>query len=463
LPVSWYRGTLSRERGQHYRIGFPYAKPSEAYKEAWVDLSPSHVVGFREVYFENERFALAPEDIGPKILDRLDSRGCTGRLWQWGEGREIIDRRSGRLTAQGRSMQLALVLATFAEDATRTNAPLLLCSAAIDHPFGHPPFQGARIIPYADADHVRQDLLGKFLCAQRAGAIALALPHRDALLLQEALLQQGQDLPLLKLDQWRKPPQELSLLALMEGDLPQLASLLGCASQNFTLAARKAWPWGRLLAGGLLLGLMATLWLVHQSHEKTKAFLRHRRELLTNIYAPSGASIHRRLRDDCLKEFLILERQQNGQQALQNSGRSYEQTSERIDLKEVVLQQADLHLCDLSNINFLNAQLQQSNLNRTNLQGSYCKLAQFQNSHLYKANLRYTVLSYANFEGANLHGTDFSHAVGLELALLKGSRYDAGTLWPEGWNSEMLFKMGAVLDETKTTPVFVRPEQSSSR
>ena len=447
---------------QRYRIGFPYAKPSDDYKEAWVELSPQHVAGFREVIFEHERFSLAPEDIGPKILDRCDTKGCTGCLRQWGSGREILDRRSGRLTAQGRSMQLALVLAAFADTVPPGNAPLLLCSGAIDHPFGHPPFQGARITPYADPEHVLQDLVGKFRCAQRAGATALALPQRDATLLQRTLLQQGENVTLLKLDQWHQPLLELSLISLAEGDLPQLASTLGCARQHFTLAQAKAWPWGKLLAGVTLVGLLVTLWIVRTIHEKKEAFLRHRRELLTNIFAPSEANIHRRLRDDSLKEFLVLERQENGQRTLQNN-RRYEEDQERIDLKEVILTQADLHLCELSNVNFLNAQLQQANLNRSNLQGSYCKAAQFQGSHLYKANLSYSVLSHANFERANLRGTNFSHAVGLDLAKLASAQYDASTIWPEGWTRDILVQKGAVYDEREATPVFVRPEQNLAR
>ena len=447
--------------GALYRIGFPFAKPSEDHQEAWVELAPSHMAGFREVYHEEQRYALAPEDVGPKILDRLEGRGCVGLLHQWGEGKGILDHRSGRLLGQGRSMQLALVLAVFADP--QGDAPLMLCSGAIDHPFGHPPFQGARIMPYADGKIVEADLLAKFRCAQCAGAVALALPMRDAMILKEALSQNGETVSVLKAEQLKSPPQSLSLVALSDGDLAKFASVMGIANGHFTVAVKTSWPWGRVLAVGAAVTFLISLWIIRQSAERAEAFLKHRRELISKIYSTEEGSIHRRLRDECLKEFLLLERQENGQKTLQNESRSRRSYDERIDLKEVQLSLADLHRCDLSNINFLNADLSEANLNRSQLQGCYFKGTQFKGAHLYMADLSFSVLSNANFESANLRGADFTGTVGLDLASLRGASFDERTIWPNGWDEKRLAAKGAILLSTESAPVFDGPEKTYSR
>jgi uncharacterized protein YjbI with pentapeptide repeats len=251
-------------------------------------------------------------------------------------------------------------------------------------------------------------------------------------------------------------------VALSHGDLPALASALGMVQHHFSVALKKSWPWGKALAIGAGLVCLISIWMVRQNSERAAAYLKHRRELLSNIYATKDGHIHRRLRDECLKEFILLERQENGQKTLQNSGQR-EAQEERIDLKEVLLYQADLHRCDLSRVNFLNAELSEANLNRTDLQGSYCKRVQFQKAHLYMANFSFSVLSHANFEGAKLSGTNFTGTVGLELAKFNEAEYDERTIWPEGWGLKELSAKGAIFTETKETPVFNGPDDNTSR
>jgi uncharacterized protein YjbI with pentapeptide repeats len=101
-------------------------------------------------------------------------------------------------------------------------------------------------------------------------------------------------------------------------------------------------------------------------------------------------------------------------------------------LPSVDLRGADLGLCNLSAAQLSLADLRGARLTEANLTGAA----------LTSADLRGTVLTLANLGGADLRGADLRRAdltgADLRAALsgvkLSGARYDATTLWPEGFD-----------------------------
>ena len=442
-----------------WRIAFPYSRPGEDYRGAWVELAPSSHPGFREVICEGERFRIPREDVGPRILDRLEGKGCVGLLHQWGEGREILDRRGGTVCGQGSSMQLALVLSAVCGNETPPAGPLVMISAAVDHPFGSPPFLGARAVPYAEASRVESDLLDKYETALQAKASALVLPKRDAQLLSKILEEnKGEAMPVLGVGELSEQSSRTVLVGLNPEEVSVLAGKLGAPSSRFAVAQEPKGVNKAVLISGLLIAILVSLFLWWKAAEEQRLEhqqLKRRRELIANIFSAPG-EIHRRLRDESLIEFLEIERQRR-----EDEVGSRGESIERVDLKEVYLEGADLHRVDLSDINFLKADLREVNLNRSVLMRSYFKGANLSGAHLYRADLRFAVLPLANLSNANLRQANMRECVGLESANLKGAQYDDNTRWPESMSRDLLLKKGAVYKASSDQPVFVWPGNKS--
>jgi hypothetical protein len=438
-----------------WRIGFPYSRPSQDYKGAWVELTPSSHPGFREVISAGERFRIPQEDAGPRILDRLEGKGCVGLLHQWGEGQEILDRRGGTVCGQGRSMQLALILSSVGEVESPSEAPLVLISAAVDHPFGAPPFMGARAVPYAEASRLEGDLVDKYETAVQAGASTLVLPKRDANLLVRVLGEKSvATVKVKRLVDLEEYPSSPLIIGMESDEVGELAVQLGVPHTRFQAPSKPKsqarWAGVIVLMVGLL-GLGISFWQQHRLEALQSDQLQRRRELIANIFSEPD-SIHRRLRDESLIEFLEIERHRR-----EPGYREEEEDAERIDLKEVALEGADLHSKDLSDINFLRADLRRVNFNQSNLSRCYFKGADLSGAHLYQADLRYAVLPLANLSRTNLRKTDLRHCVGLEIANLKGAQYDDDTQWPKGMDLKVLKEKGLVYRSSKAKPVFIWP------
>jgi uncharacterized protein YjbI with pentapeptide repeats len=110
-------------------------------------------------------------------------------------------------------------------------------------------------------------------------------------------------------------------------------------------------------------------------------------------------------------------------QALQQN-----QSLAQTNLQGINLSQMDLSGIDLSGANLIGANLSQANFQGANLQGVDLRRANLRDANLSGANLQESYLFRANLQGCNLVDAN------LIEAKLKFARYDAHTLWPEGFN-----------------------------
>lgn len=206
------------------RIGYPYAcSTPQDVREAVVILSPSDYPGFSDVVVGNEKYQIVETDTAAHILDSLP-RGVYGKLMEAQDNRKSIARR-GRIIGQGSSMQLALVLAVFSKRVSG-EAPLVLCSAAVDHPRGAPKFVDAVVKTYCSEEVAKESLLRKYEAAVFSQAVALVLPKRDAEILAQCL--QQENFPLAALQQKISTAQDSpAIVGLEENQLPQLAKIIG--------------------------------------------------------------------------------------------------------------------------------------------------------------------------------------------------------------------------------------------
>jgi len=110
---------------------------------------------------------------------------------------------------------------------------------------------------------------------------------------------------------------------------------------------------------------------------------------------------------------------------------------QRLELSWAKLSGADLTGADLTGADLTGANLRKANLTGADLTGTNLRLtnlwkanligADLTKAYLTKADLRLTNLWKANLEEADLTGAN------LRGAKLRGAKYDASTLWPDGF------------------------------
>lgn len=225
------------------RIGYPYAvsDPCEE-REAVVILQPHHYPGFSCVYKNEQKCQLVASDPGPQILNHIVRKGVCGYLIEPDDKRESIAV-NGRITGQGTSMQLALVLAVFAKyDREWSSLPLILCSAAIESPAGARDFIDATIETYCRDEEVLIGLIRKYSAAKMAKAAALVLPDRDAKILCNEIGKHCYSLSelthiLLEKHSCNCP----KIIGVKQQQLPQLAKNLGIRCSHYQQQTFKKW------------------------------------------------------------------------------------------------------------------------------------------------------------------------------------------------------------------------------
>ncbi|BBM82352.1 hypothetical protein [Candidatus Uabimicrobium amorphum] len=240
-----------------YRIGYPYANPSpEKLRDVVVVLEPNNYAGYREVRDSNHNIYVLPSsDPGPPILN-LCHHGVSGTIIEQNDHSKTSIAQNGRINGAGVSMQLALVLAAFAqyEHNKAQNLPLVLLSAAIAKPIGAPPFLDATIKTYCDANEVEEDIIKKYNAAKMAKAVALVLPTRDAHILSQKLQQKVNDITIFRQQLSNEKP---CIVAADDVSLPQLAAHLGICKFHYT-SSKKRTSLSRKLVQSLLITFAAT-------------------------------------------------------------------------------------------------------------------------------------------------------------------------------------------------------------
>ncbi len=214
-----------------FRIGYPYDNPDpEKIKDSVVVLKKSEYRGFRCVYCKKEKYTLPEKDAGPKILQGYTGDGLVGELIESDDNRRSIAR-EGKIHGEGKSMQLALVLAACAVYGQEPidQLPLLLFSAAIALPPSEP-FLDATIKTYARTEEMLPCLIHKYHAAQMAKAYALVLPYRDAKILANAL--QCQTLDKIHDENLGQNASPM-IVGISEIALPDLAKQIGISPRYF--------------------------------------------------------------------------------------------------------------------------------------------------------------------------------------------------------------------------------------
>ncbi len=216
-----------------FRIGYPYDNPDqEKIKDSVVVLKKSEYRFFRCVYCKEEKYTLPEKDAGPKILQDYTENGLVGELIESDDNRQSIAR-EGKIHGEGKSMQLALVLAACAVYGnSSTDAPLLLFSAAVGLPTAAEPFIDAVVKTYAIEKEIESCLIHKYKAAQMAKAYALVLPDRDAKILAKALNEECQTLDKIhheNEEQYAKP----MIVGISATSLPDLAEQIGISRHYF--------------------------------------------------------------------------------------------------------------------------------------------------------------------------------------------------------------------------------------
>ena len=117
------------------------------------------------------------------------------------------------------------------------------------------------------------------------------------------------------------------------------------------------------------------------------------------------------------------------------------------DLEDANLKGADLEYVDFEGANLAGADLRWADLRGANLMGANLEYANLQGanldlSNLQGANLQGANLEDATLEGANLAGADLEDA-NLEDADFKGVKYNAKTVWPEGFTPSSRGRMAS--------------------
>lgn len=222
-----------------FRIGYPYAtsKPAKTRKSV-VILKPTNAyTGFSAVRFQNDIYSLPATDPGPYVLNGYQ-KGIEGELVQSDDpSKQSIAKENKKLHGQGRSSQLAIVLAACAiydnKRQVATLQPLLLFSAAISRPSGAKPFLDATIETYCDEELVSKCLKSKYKAAKMAKAQALILPTRDAKILAESLNKKVYKLDKIsKLDSLND--KKTIIIGVTATSLPALAKQIGISEYNYT-------------------------------------------------------------------------------------------------------------------------------------------------------------------------------------------------------------------------------------
>ncbi|WP_372364932.1 HEAT repeat domain-containing protein [Candidatus Uabimicrobium sp. HlEnr_7] len=213
------------------RIGYPYANSDpQTIREAVVVLSANKYRGFKHVHSDNNVYKLVESDEGPAILNR-SSKGVKGELLETDDNRKSIVRR-GYVIGQGKSMQLALVLAAFSKAPVDSSQPLILFSAAIECPEGAPSFIDSKIATYAREHTIANSLQSKYQAATFAKSTALVLPIRDAKILGNCLNKQWKQLCHLS-EVIQRGGEEPQIIGVEEHDLPTLAKMLGISPYHY--------------------------------------------------------------------------------------------------------------------------------------------------------------------------------------------------------------------------------------
>jgi len=121
--------------------------------------------------------------------------------------------------------------------------------------------------------------------------------------------------------------------------------------------------------------------------------------------------------------------------ALRRRGASWTQSTGRLHLTEVGLQEASLPAVDLRAADLTEASLRNANLSGANLQHADLTAADLRGADLRRGNLAWcslvgTTLEGARLERVNLFGADLRGA-DLQDAKFTGALYDVETLWPK--------------------------------
>ena len=216
----------------NYRIGFPYAEPSNQYRKTIMLVSSSDTKNFRSVSYRETRIAL-PDLKEFRFLNKMRN-GIDGRILDEEDNNKQGIVCDGTIHAMGRSSQLATALAAYSPH--KGDGPLIMFSGAICFNGEEGDLSVALISRYIESKDeevlLAKDLIKKYETCRLFNAVAYVVPSADA-----DILHKQHGIPISKIEDIRFYSAYSSpmLVGVGEDDFEKLAILVGVPKKRYQI------------------------------------------------------------------------------------------------------------------------------------------------------------------------------------------------------------------------------------